>query len=119
MREVAYDPDRQCLVRWEKACSEEAAHIYRTFLGHAPEKIVTSGSRPPPFNLASLGLDPGLYPMDDFRRCARHVLLNSGFKPLEYGFHKGYPPLCEYIANRLWLHGISVSDQEILITSGA
>jgi DNA-binding transcriptional MocR family regulator len=119
MREVAYDPDRQSLIRWEKACSEEAGLIYKTFLGYAPEKISRPGSGSSIFDLASLGLDPGLYPLDDFRRCARHVLLNSGFEPLEYGSHKGYPPLCEYIAKRLRLHGISVSDQEILITNGA
>jgi DNA-binding transcriptional MocR family regulator len=117
LKEVEYNPDRQSLISWEKASTESARKLYKTFTRYSPESPVKFKQNS--INVAQLDLDPRLYPMDEFRRCINHVLLNSGSESLKYGSYKGYQPLREFIAQRLRLHGISVSGEEILITNGA
>ncbi len=118
-KEVSYDPGRTGLISWPKMISPQAAAIYQTFTGYSPEKISKQESGELPLDMASLNPDPRLFPLDDFYRCVHDVLHSSGQNALQYGVHKGYPPLCESISQRLRLHGISVSSKEILITSGA
>lgn len=118
-KEVAYDPSRRSIISWENLTNAESDAIYETFLKYSPEKTTPTGPKLPFINLAALDLDPRLYPMGDFRRCVNQILLKAGNVPLQYGAAKGYAPLREYIARRLRLHGISVSEEEILITNGA
>jgi GntR family transcriptional regulator/MocR family aminotransferase len=47
------------------------------------------------------------------------VLLDAGPEALRYGNPQGYAPLRAGIARRLRLHGISVSEDEVLVTSGS
>jgi len=118
-KEVAYNPERKSSISWEKASREEAKKIYETFLRYSPEISRFSKYKGKAISLAALDPDPRLFPIHEFRRCLNHVLRSSGTQSLEYGAHKGYRPLREYIAQRLRLHGISVSEEEILITNGA
>ena len=118
-KEVAYTADRFSAISWEKVSTADAKVIHRIFLRYSPER----SQEPPPqldvINISELDLDPRLYPMTEFRRCISHVLHDCGATSLQYGNHKGYIPLRLQIAKRLRLHGISVSEKEILITNGA
>jgi len=118
-KETPYDPERQSLISWAEASSPRAAATYDTFLEYRPENVPPPARGEPPLDLASLLPDPRLYPVEDFRRCAQNVLSESGREALQYGSHQGYLPLRQTIARRLRLHGISVSEEEILITNGA
>jgi DNA-binding transcriptional MocR family regulator len=118
-KEAVYNPEYSSFVDWKKRASADAVKLYEIFLGYTPERSQDSKDKDIPFDLTSITLDPRLYPLADFRRCIHHVLLDSGAESLQYGSYKGYPPLCEFISRRLRLHGISVSEDEILITSGA
>lgn len=71
------------------------------------------------FDLSSIEPDPRLYPMTEFRQCLRAVLKEAGSEALRYCDSQGYAPLRDSLARRLRLHGISVTEQEILITNGA
>ncbi|MDH4219626.1 MAG: PLP-dependent aminotransferase family protein [Candidatus Aminicenantes bacterium] len=118
-REVEYNPDRHCFISWEKASSPNARKIHEIFLRYSPEKQPSAPPGQDLINISELDLDPRLFPMEEFRRCVNHVLFTSGSNSLQYGDHRGYLPLCHEIAKRLRLHGISVSEREILITNGA
>jgi len=118
-KEVAYDPDRRGMFDWARlsTAGARAAHDANLALAsgaasHRPDKgrIV---------DFASLEVDPRLYPLAEFRSVVRRVLAESGRDALRYGELKGYLPLRAGIARRLRLHGISVSEDEILITSGS
>lgn len=118
-KETPYSPGRKSFISWADLCSRQALAAHKAFTGYFPESLAKPVAGEPPLDLASLHPDPRLYPLDDFRRCVQNVLHDSGRDALQYGAHKGYHPLCEYISQRLRLHGISVSADEILITSGA
>lgn len=118
-KEVAYAADRVSAISWEKASTADAKAIHRIFLRYSPERSKHPPSRKDMLNISELDLDPRLYPMTEFRRCVHHVLHDFGADSLQYGDHKGHPSLRRQIAKRLRLHGIAVSENEILITNGA
>lgn len=118
-KEVKYNPRRKSLIDWEKYSNYRAKEIYEIFLRYSPESPIKTNFKATAFNISQLDLDPRLYPMEEFRRCVNHVLHENGSESLEYGTYKGYEPLRRIIAKRLRLHGIAVSEEEILITNGA
>jgi len=118
-KEVEYDPERTSLLDWDKISNSQSRKLYKIFLRYSPERPQDIKIRNDAINISQLDLDPRLYPMKEFQRCVNHVLNDSGPDSLQYGAHKGYPPLRQLIARRLRLHGISVSGEEILITNGA
>jgi len=70
-------------------------------------------------DLERLAADPALAPTDDLRRCFKSVLVRTGPAALDYADPAGWAPLREVLAVRLRSHGIAVSSQELMITSGA
>ncbi len=70
-------------------------------------------------DLERLAADPRLAPDADLRRCLRSVLVRGRGAVLDYADPAGWRPLREVVALRLRAHGVTVSAEEILITSGA
>ncbi len=118
-KEVEYDPERKSLLQWARFSNPQARKLHEIFLRYSPEGLTNGKSVDKAINISQLDLDPRLYPMKEFRRCVNQVLHEIGAESLRYGNYKGYPPLRRCIAQRLRLHGISVSEEEILITNGA
>jgi len=119
LKEVIYNPERRSAISWEEASQNEAKKLYKTFSHYSPEGFASGEFRPQAISLSALDPDSRLFPVIEFRRCVNQVLRSLGSKSMEYGDHKGYRLLREYIAQRSRLHGISVSAEEILITNGA
>jgi len=69
-------------------------------------------------NFTPLSPDSGLMPVDDFRKCLNQALHHRGASLLQYGDPMGYEPLRDFIATRMRLHSVSVSNEQILITNG-
>jgi len=66
-----------------------------------------------------LAADPSLVPAGDLRRSLKSVLARGGSGAFDYTEPAGWPPLRATIARRMRAHGVAVSADEILITSGA
>jgi DNA-binding transcriptional MocR family regulator len=102
---------------WERLCPPASQAIFgehQTLLRlipRAPSQRVLS--------FAGLSADRDLAPAEDLRSCMRCVLQGSGKKLLDYGDPQGSGPLREVIARRMRTHGISVSADEVLVTSGS
>ncbi len=118
-KEAAYDPGRRGLFNWARRTTPgaRAAHEANLVLAAgAASRRLHEGKF---VDFASLEVDPRLYPLAEFRSVVRRVLADSGPDALRYGELKGYLPLRAGIARRLRLHGISASEDEILMTSGS
>lgn len=63
--------------------------------------------------------DERLYPADDFRRALNRALRREGTRLLGYGDPLGYPGLRRYVAQRMRLHGVAVSPDQVILTSGS
>ena len=105
------------MICWEDICEPSGNYLYHTFQNYSPEYSADDSADI--INLSQLDLDSRLFPIEYFRRCMNQELVNKGSTLLQYGSYEGYPPLREYVAQRLQIHGISVTDDEILITNGA
>jgi DNA-binding transcriptional MocR family regulator len=118
-KDLEHTPDRKSLISWEDKVTDSAFRIHETFLQYYPEQSRTNRIIDDVVNISRLDLDPRLFPMKAFKECTNKVLFEDGAESLLYGSHSGYPPLRSLIAQRLRLHGISVTSEEILITNGA
>ena len=67
----------------------------------------------------SLVPDPGLYPLDAFRRALNRALQEGGPELLLYGTPQGDPTLREILAGRLSRAGIEVGPEEVVLCHGA
>ncbi|WP_207532841.1 aminotransferase-like domain-containing protein [Desertivirga arenae] len=64
--------------------------------------------------------NPALFPMQELEDCAAKVFQKRGAQVLQYSETEGYYPLREYIAARyLQKFGLTISPEQILITSGS
>lgn len=70
-------------------------------------------------HLAALVPDENLFPVKHFRECLNHVLDEDGGRALQYSGTLGYPPLREFISDRMSRLGSAVAPNQILIVSGA
>jgi len=104
-------------IKWNEISSVGSQKIYHEFLSFRPEK--NESSKSDIINLAQLDMDDRLFPVEDFRRSLNHIMVSKGSKILGYGEYQGYRPLRKTIADRLQLHGISATADEILITNGS
>ena len=107
---------RAGLIDWDAA-----APANRWLVGelHRFSRIPADSGADGAVNFGSLAADRGLSPVEDFRRSVRAVLASDGAKLLDYGEPVGYRPLRETIAQRLRVHGVTVTADEILITNGS
>jgi 2-aminoadipate transaminase len=78
-------------------------------LTELPEIISFAGGLP----------SPDVFPVEDFSHACHKVLRDQGAMALQYSTTEGYPPLREMIARHTARYGISVTPENILITSGS
>lgn len=62
---------------------------------------------------------PDVFPVEEFSSACEKVLKDWGALALQYGATEGYPPLREMIARHTGRYGITVSAENIVITSGS
>jgi 2-aminoadipate transaminase len=62
---------------------------------------------------------PDVFPVEEFSAACTAVLKERSCEALQYGSTEGYRPLREMIARHTGRYGISVSPENILITSGS
>ncbi len=119
-KEAAFDPERRSIISWEKVSSEAAERNFTDYLKNLADIPTRSQKKDQAvINLTEMQLDPSLFPVENFGRCFRHVLANEGQDAMDFCAPEGNEALREYIAQRLGLHGISTSPDEILITYGS
>lgn len=105
------------LVDWSATASPASNGVLAAFRRSRP--LVRQVSDAGIIDFSSLEMDRRLFPTEAFRSCLARVLRDHGNSLLGYGDPAGYLPLREYVAQRLHSHGVSVTADEILITSGA
>lgn len=116
-RLATFEQESESHFSWNALSPPSADKVYRLY-----KKMQSRTQEQSPSDIvdfSTLDLDSRLFPVDDFRRCMSRVLIREGTDLLRYGECEGYRPLREYIAQRLQVHGITISWDEVLITNGA
>jgi DNA-binding transcriptional MocR family regulator len=99
-RELVLSPLVERVLAWERSL---------------PRIADVSGAVP----LHALVPEPGLYPVDAFRRALGKVLAEGGASLLGYGAPQGHPLLRKLLAERLGRSGIEATADELVLCHGA
>ncbi|MFN2173246.1 MAG: PLP-dependent aminotransferase family protein [Candidatus Promineifilaceae bacterium] len=105
------------LIKWPDRITAGVKAIHSAHL--RDEALVNKASTPDIINFIPLSPDSRLLPIDAFRKCLNEVLVTEGGELLQYGSPAGYGPLRKFISERMREHSISITPDEIMITSGA
>jgi GntR family transcriptional regulator/MocR family aminotransferase len=108
----------------KKLASNKENIDWSTKINSTSQKLIESNNKSENqekdyIDFTPLSPDPGIIPSEEFRKCINDSLRNSGPYNLSYGSPYGYDPLREFISNHMRLHGINVTKDEIIVTSGA
>ena len=105
------------LIKWPNRITAGVKAIHSAHL--RDDALVKKASAQDIINFIPLSPDSRLLPIDAFRKCLNEVLVNEGGELLQYGSPVGYGPLRKFISERMHEHSISITPDEIMITSGA
>ncbi|GAB4314001.1 MAG: PLP-dependent aminotransferase family protein [Candidatus Zixiibacteriota bacterium] len=95
-------------------------HAANTLESSIIREILKHSNQPGVISFAGGLPAPDLFPIDEIREAADRVLTRFGTQALQYGLSMGYPPLREFIAERLTVHGgTQLTADNILITAGS
>ena len=104
---------------WYHAENELNAQLLSIALESAQKCAAANRREPAVIDFTPLVPDDRLFPVEEYRKCVAQVYSQEGRSLLGYGDPQGYPPLREFIADRLQLHGVHSSCDQIMITAGA
>jgi len=104
-------------IDWQRLAAPAAEQLRETFRTFHPESSRKTDTAV--VNLSRLEVDPRLVPFDRFRTCLNRAMHADPKTLCGYGGRRGFPPLREAIARRMQAHGISVGQEEIIVTNGS
>jgi DNA-binding transcriptional MocR family regulator len=102
---------------WATRVVPAAREALRAVTAHP--RVRAAADDPGLIDLSRITPDAQLMPGDAVRRSLRLALREEGPRVLEYGDPAGHRPLRQSIAGRLRTHGVEVTTDEVVITSGA
>lgn len=82
-------------------------------------EILKISSQPGVISFAGGLPAPELFPVEEIRAAADRVLTRFGSQALQYSLSMGYPPLREFIAERLSTSVLQLTADNIMITAGS
>ncbi|MGH9564025.1 MAG: GntR family transcriptional regulator, partial [Terracidiphilus sp.] len=98
------------VLRWESLFADERGEdsLSRLMPEVPAGAIAFTVARPP----------DEFFPVEEFRRCCNAVMRQDGRRVLQLGSTDGYGPLKQGLIQMLGSEGLSVSDEQLLITDG-
>ena len=97
-------------VRWESLFADER--------GEEALSRLVQPSQPGDISFVAARPDEHFFPLEEFRNCCSAVLRREGAQLLQLGPSDGYPPLKRVLVEMLRAEGLSVKDENLLITDG-
>jgi 2-aminoadipate transaminase len=62
---------------------------------------------------------PEFFPLREFQEACRYVLEHEGPQALQYSVTEGYPPLKQYLLEKMGEYGVPAEEENILIVNGS
>jgi len=62
---------------------------------------------------------PEMFPVREFKEACIYVLENMGAQALQYGPTDGYPPLKQFLVEKMQKYGVPAEEENVLLTNGS
>lgn len=62
---------------------------------------------------------PELFPIRDFDEACQYILREKGHMALQYGPSEGYPPLIDWLVDKMNRYGVPAAPENVLVTCGS
>ena len=108
---------RPSLIQWQGRYTGPTRDLYADSVRQAALVGPLAGGDV--IDFVPLAPDSRCFPLDTFRKCMNQALTRDGETLLQYGNPLGYGPLRTIIAERMRLHSMNVSADNIIVTTGA
>lgn len=115
MHDSVVNWDGKASTDWDKAVAGRTQRMKSSIIRETLKMMSTPG-------LISLGGGmpaPELFPLREFQEACRYVLENEGRQALQYSVTEGYPPLKQYLVQKMRKYGVPAEEENILIVNGS
>jgi 2-aminoadipate transaminase len=115
MNDSVVNWDGKATMDWDKALAKRTEHMTSSIIRETLKLMSTPG-------LISLGGGmpaPELFPIREFQEACRYVLEHDGPQALQYSVTEGYPPLRQYLVDKMRKYGVPAEEENVLIVNGS
>lgn len=100
---------------WEAALARRTQRMTSSIIRETLKMMATPGM----ISLGGGNPAPELFPLREFQEACRHVLEHDGPQALQYSVTEGYPPLRQFLADKMRKYGVPAVEENILIVNGS
>ncbi len=107
--------DGQVTTNWDERFAERTQQMMSSFI----REILKLALQPDIISFAGGMPASELFLLREFEEACRYVLTHDGARALQYGTTEGYPPLRQYLVEKVQKYGVPAEQENILITNGS
>jgi len=105
----------QVTTNWDERFAERTQHMMSSII----REILKLALQPDIISFAGGMPAAELFMIGEFEEACRHVLTRNGTRALQYGITEGYPPLRQYLVEKMREYGVAAEPDNILIINGS
>jgi 2-aminoadipate transaminase len=107
--------DGQVTTEWDGAIAKRAERMKSSIIRETLKLMCTPGL----ISLAGGMPAPELFPVREFMEACRFVLEHDAVAALQYGVTEGYPPLKQYLVEKMRKYGVPAEEENVQIVNGS
>jgi len=115
MTDKAVAWDGKVTTQWDEALARRTERMTSSIIRETLKLMCTPGL----ISLAGGMPAPELFPVREFMEACRFVLENDAVQALQYGVTEGYPPLKQYLVDKMQRYGVPAEEENVLIVNGS
>lgn len=107
--------DGQWTTDWATTLAHRTQHMGSSMIRESLKLMATPGM----ISFGGGNPAPELFPLREFEEACHYVLEKQGTTALQYGVTEGYPPLKQYLIDKMRKYGVPAEQENILMVNGS
>jgi 2-aminoadipate transaminase len=107
--------DGHWTTKWDQVLAKRAERMKSSAIRETLKLMSTPGM----ISFGGGNPAPELFPIREFEEACRYVLEHEGPESLQYSVTEGYPPLKQYLLEKMRKYGVPAEQENILIVNGS
>ena len=115
MDDRVVDWDGKVTTDWDRVLAKRTERMTSSIIRETLKMMSTPGL----ISLAGGMPAPELFPIREFQEACLYILENEGAKALQYSVTEGYPPLKQFLVDKMHRYGVPAEEENVLIVNGS